>query len=393
MTDEERKKMVDEISELEKCKYAIAESFQKTSVDAFEAFIKGETSIDVRPVTPEDLFGDNISSIEYRLFYEVERAQYRDEPGFDNPRYYWCSEIKSQEEADALFSKAKEGDVDAQLKLGQAHYSAGNFEAALDWFEKAALTKESDALVRLGELYMEGKGTDKNPAKAIWAYEMAIVIDANCDALESLGECYLEGNGVNKETNIGLSYLERAARQGLCTAMVFLGNLYQCGIDVNRDLDEAEKWFSMAAMGYSTAGYNNLMEVYREKENYEYMKIWSRLYMKMGNPRAFHNVGVMLYRGEGMAEDKNRAMELIRQAADMDDPFACYGLSKLLKRTDEDQSWEYFKKAFGLGLREAMFEMGTYLWNDARDQAVEYIREAAAKGHGPAIAFLQEHGL
>ena len=393
MTEKKRKKLVDEISDREKAKYAIFEYMLQKRIEALHSCSEIRPGMSEKRVKPEDIFGESVSAIQRSFFYEVERAYFREDRSLINPRIYYQPPINSQDEADELFKQAKDGDLFAKLRLGNSHYMAGNYEGALSYFEDATREGNSDALVRMGELLYSGKGTEQDFSKAIWAFEMAIIIDANCDALRALGICYVDGDGVEKDVEKGLIYLNRSASQGHSGSMIFLGDMYQYGQGVEKNLDEAKKWYERAAIGCSGIAYNKLMDVYGMEKDYECLKGWSKLYMDMGLPRAFYDMGTMFYDGEGVNEDKSRGIGLIRQAADMNDPIACYSLSKILAETDKDQGWDYFKKAFGAGFKDAVYEMGVLLWDDDRSQAIEYIRDAATKGHGPAIEFLKEYNL
>ena len=391
MTEQERKAKVEEISDLEGIKYKIAEFIHEKRREAVTSCSEIRPALCEKRVKPEDIFGNHVSPDQYYIFYEVERAYFREDQEALNPRFYWLPPIGSEEEADDVLRRAKDGDVNSILKAGDAQFKAGNYEEAFSWFAEAAKMSYSDGLVKVGELLLSGKGTEKDLSKAIWAFEMAIAIDANSDALKSLGICYVEGLGVENDTEKGLSFLVRSALQGNASAMIYLANMSLDGHGVEKDLEEAKHWYEFAATGCSGIAYHNLMEILHEEKKYELMKPWTQMFMNMGHPRAFYNAGFMFYYGEGVEEDKSQGIDLIRQAADMNDPSACYSLSKVLGPTDVNKGWEYFKKAFGLGLPEAEFEMGTYFWKDEREEALEYIRRAAEKGYERAIAFLREH--
>ena len=81
-----------------------------------------------------------------------------------------------------LLSKAKNGDMEAQYKLGEC-YSTGydvkqNYEETVKWYTKAAKQEYPFAQLMLGICYFNGEGVNKNFVEAKYAY----IIN---DALES----------------------------------------------------------------------------------------------------------------------------------------------------------------------------------------------------------------
>lgn len=68
---------------------------------------------------------------------------------------------------------ANEGDVKAQLSFAQILKEKEQFNQALSYLEKAANQGDAQALYQLGEAYLQGKGTNKDLAKAKYYWEQS----------------------------------------------------------------------------------------------------------------------------------------------------------------------------------------------------------------------------
>lgn len=73
-------------------------------------------------------------------------------------------------------------------------------------------------------------------------------ISGHADALFNLGLNCATGRGVQATNNVrALNWFLKAAEQGHAKAQDFLGFYYANGIDVSADVNEAVRWYRMAA--------------------------------------------------------------------------------------------------------------------------------------------------
>jgi TPR repeat protein len=70
--------------------------------------------------------------------------------------------------------------------MGSKHYNKGDYGAAFEYYTKAAELRNAEAHYRLGYMYMEGEGLEKDEDKAIYHYEKA-AIDGHPVARYNLG--------------------------------------------------------------------------------------------------------------------------------------------------------------------------------------------------------------
>lgn len=70
----------------------------------------------------------------------------------------------------------------------------------------------------------------------------------------NLGSCYENGDGIDKNINEAVKWYMKAAEQGMPEAQSYLGLCYALGNGVSKDSDEAVKWWKNALeQGYEPA--------------------------------------------------------------------------------------------------------------------------------------------
>lgn len=132
---------------------------------------------------------------------------------------------------------ARQGDARAAYALGCA-YEQGEGVPVLEneaayWLGLAAEAGVPDARIRMGELRLAGKGTERDAEGAFRLFTVAAEAgDVRGDYHRGL--CYLYGHGVMKDPEQAVRYLEAAARRGFAPALYRLGLLYRDGVGVSR---------------------------------------------------------------------------------------------------------------------------------------------------------------
>ena len=151
----------------------------------------------------------------------------------------------------AIVNAAERGNAGAELLLGLA-YLEGKYHLKPDpvqghrWLEAAARDNQVYAQYRLGEMYRQGLGGDKDINQAIhwWRRAGEQGLEA---AQTALGEAYLGQNGVPRDYREAEHWLALAANQGDAHAQYLLGRMYQLGHGVPRDLLRGKDWLQRAA--------------------------------------------------------------------------------------------------------------------------------------------------
>jgi TPR repeat protein len=180
------------------------------------------------------------------------------------------------------------------------------------------------AMATLGDLYLYGKGVKADPAEAFTWYSRA-ADGGHLGAKYMLARMYREGMGIPKDLARAALLFREAAAGGVPDADTFLGEAYLFGLGVSNDYSQAATLFRTAmdkGGGPSAAYYLGLMND----------KGWGiphnaaeavRLYTiaaNVGMAEATLNLGALLYNGDGVPRDLNRARQLFEEAAKSQDP-------------------------------------------------------------------------
>lgn len=111
-----------------------------------------------------------------------------------------------------------------------------------------------------------------------------------------------------------------AAEAGYAPAQYDLGNLYENGLGVARDLQQAARWYQRAAEQGDAKAQNNLGTMYANgrgvPHNDRQAVMWYSLAASQEDLRGVTNLGSMYLYGKGVARDEVRAFQLYRKAAE-----------------------------------------------------------------------------
>ncbi len=261
---------------------------------------------------------------------------------------------------------------------------------------------------RLGYMYSEGLGVQKNLTEAIKWYRKA-ADQGDALAQNNLGRCYMNGEGLPKDPYEAVLWYRKAAEHGLSVAQNALGSCYMTGLGLEKDPYEAVLWYRKAAEHGLEIAQNNLGSCYfygegLPKDNYEAVK-WYRKAADQNEAFAQYNLGLCYMNGKGLPKDSYEAVKWFRKAANQDHAFAqhnlglCYlngeGLSK-----DSYEAVKWFKKAADLGNANAQTNLGYCFFNGVgliknSFEAVIWYRKAADQGNADAqylLGFCYEYG-
>ena len=183
-----------------------------------------------------------------------------------------------------IYVSAKRGDINALKEVVKYYQQKGDSNNYLKWLERLGTLGELNALVQLGQEYLEGKIVSKDLAKAEH-YLLSAYKRGNASAKTILGEVYknlgllydkseaseafkwfekgasLEnaecqnnaglyffwGKGVEKNYSKAADYFLKSANQGYYYALNNIGTAYLNGYGVEKNLDKAEYWYRKAA--------------------------------------------------------------------------------------------------------------------------------------------------
>ena len=282
--------------------------------------------------------------------------------------------------ARAWFEKAVEqGHMEAAGRLAEMlQYGLGgsvDVKRAISLYEQADAAGNASAAVDLGFMYYQGRKVNEDPAKARSYYERACSGFAKTPDLEKwhavygyyrLGELYREGKGVEKNPLTAARLFRFAAVNGNVYACHDLGEMYRDGEGVRKSPKESGKWF--AAMwkilneslnpcdhwAMRTAGVA-CRDGKGVEHNFATAAAWWRRGLEFANPGAasqFYNV--MRYHREFVnAGDFERVLEIFTISAEGGDRVAMNNLGTFYRFDSLKLGIQDSVKAFGWRLKSA----------------------------------------
>ena len=329
---------------------------------------------------------------------------------------YWCCESDEEEKrqilsqySEQLKKMADSGDTLAQFEYGDYLVSySDNEKLGIEYMSKAATKGFAPAQNNLGNKYYNGKGVEKDYAKAVEWYRKAA--EQGYDwAQYNLAERYYSGDGVEQDYVKALEWYIKAAEQENTWAQNALGNMYYNGNGVEKDYSKAVEWYRKAAeQGYDRAQYN-LANMYKNGNGIEqdYVKAveWYTNAAEQGNSKAQDILGDMYYNGNGVEKDYSIAAEWYRKSAENGLSWGQNDLGNMYYNgngveKDYAKAVEWYRKAAEQGYAWAQNNLGWMYRNGygvEKDyaQAVEWYRKAAEQGNADAqnrLGFMYDHG-
>jgi TPR repeat protein len=131
-------------------------------------------------------------------------------------------------------------------QLGRAYKKAGNFQAAMQQYRKAAEQGSALAQTDLGNLHFQGQGVPKDYLRAITLWRKAADQGA-AEAQYNLGYMYRHGLGLPQDYQQAFDWFQKSADQGWGQAETSLGFMYATGLGVPQDHKQALVWYRKAA--------------------------------------------------------------------------------------------------------------------------------------------------
>jgi TPR repeat protein len=278
-----------------------------------------------------------------------------------------------QKGKDLLLKASLLGDSSAQRRLAQELLWATEMQQdhvnGYRWLKLAADGGNLKACENLYYVYMQGRGTDKDPENALF-YVRQAAIEGLPDAQWQLAVAHwFDGDGIEENHDETFKWLSICAIQGDARGICFLGHAYLEGIGCDPDPQEAARLYAESA--------------------------------KLGYAPAIQALGRCYFSGEGVAKDPAKGMMLLRDAANRGESRAMTDIGLALANgehvlTNFEEAMKWFLRAADQGDRNAMYYIGRmYEEGDGVEQNHEEARRwtamAAAKGHQRALLWIQEH--
>jgi TPR repeat protein len=193
-----------------------------------------------------------------------------------------------------------------------------------------------------------------------------------------LGMAYSKGNGTPQELEEALKWYKLAAEQGYARAQYNVGFYYSCGKGVAQDYQEALKWYKLAAeqgyvkaqfsIGNAYAGGKGMPQDYKEALK------WYTLAAEQGDANAQYSIGLMYDNGKGMSQDYQEALKWYKLAAEQGHAWAQVNLAHIYVEgedgvpQDHEGAFKLYALAAKQGDADAQFYLGRcYLWGQGTE--------------------------
>ena len=227
-------------------------------------------------------------------------------------------------------------------RLGQMNLNGIGTEVnpslAKQYFEKAAKLDNADAFYGLGKLYLIKGSEYYDPPKAV-----DCLIEAAKKGHEyaqyTLGKLFLKGEEVPKNVDYALRWLNEAAEKENQYAQYLLGKTLLLGVDTEQNISCAEELLKRSA------NQGNVYAKYLLGKSYlegvlllQNIPESIRLITESADSEfvpAQYLLGKLLYKGEVIPQDLEKAIEYLEKAAEQKNPYAAYLAGKI--RLTEDK--------------------------------------------------------
>ena len=312
---------------------------------------------------------------------------------------------KLKENFDLIKELAENGNATAMYLLAQYFRSYEfNMEKFKEWLSKAIEAGEALAKIRWYSEFEQEKELDKNVLEEV----LNMAENDNIYAMFELGR-YYDLNKVNKNYEEAVKWYEKAAEQGYSMAQVNLGNMYANSKGVEQNYEEAAEWYKKAAeQGYPVAQYNLGIMYANSKgveQNYEEAAEWYKKAAEQNYSFAQNNLGTLYRFGNGVKQDFGEAIKWYKKAAEQGDDCAQHNLGDMYYNgngveRDYKEAVKWYRKAAEQGFACAqcnlgyMYRLGAGVEQDY-EEAVKWYRKAAEQGYDDAqnkLAFMYNYG-
>ncbi|OHC74829.1 MAG: hypothetical protein A3G18_10315 [Rhodospirillales bacterium RIFCSPLOWO2_12_FULL_58_28] len=197
------------------------------------------------------------------------------------------------------------------------------------------------------------------------------------------------------------------AEQGHANSQHRLGNIYQKGLGVKQDIQQAIKWYKRAAEKDYVDSIYNLSLIYSRGEgvavDMEESAKWTTKAAALGDAESIYGLSWFHFYGRGLPKDLHKAEQYLREAVKLNYPDACYLLTRLYSKNPEfvnDEAIQWLRRDAESDNPTAQFCLELLILKDKRfavehEETGKWIEKAALHGLAPAqerLGIMYYHG-
>lgn len=349
-----------EIGDMYRNSEGVFKSYKKASIWYEKAANGGNTNAMLSIGYLYDI-GKGVKANTEKAIYWYERAanEGNNSTAMGNLGYVY-EKLENYQLAIEWYLKAIENNNDdVVLCLGRSYRAIGNYFEAMKWLQQAASNNIPDAMNYIGLMYSNGEGVPQNTTTALNWYKKAARLGLPV-AMSNIGYIYEQQENYNSAIewylktvnadncdddvmcrlgriyrklgnyNDAMKWFNEAEKLCNFDAMNMLGLMYSNGEGVEKNSELAIHWYKEAADGGLAVAMYNLGYEYRYiLENYQQAFYWYQQAANTGYISAMTELGDLYYNGLGVAVNKQKALELYKEAADNGDENAIKTLEKI----------------------------------------------------------------
>ena len=296
--------------------------------------------------------------------------------------------MDSYERGAFLIERAAElGYPEAQYKLGQLYMIGRGVDKSAykgaQWYEKAAEQGFGDAQVALGGCYSRGTGVDNDPAKSVYWYEKAAE-QGNPAGEYFYGAALYNGDIVEKDDARAFRLFMKSAEKDNANGQIGLGACYANGRGTEQDKEKAFHWYELAARQNNRNAMYLLGCAWMDKEEYEKATYWLRKAEEKGEIHASYQLGHAWFMSD---ENRKHAIEQY--------DLGCAYLNGDGKEQDDEKAVQCLKQAAELYHTDAQYLLG-FCYEEGRgvekdDSKAAYWYEEAAKPRDKYLLYADKY--
>jgi hypothetical protein len=181
------------------------------------------------------------------------------------------------------------------------HGVAADPADAVSWFKRAADGGSARGELSYANALITGSGIARNEALAVPLMKSLVARNMQFSSDPDIKE-------------------SQALMSGL------LGDFYRSGTGVGKDMNEAVRWYSLAAERGDRFAARDLAKMYYQGDgvgkDFKQFLAWTAKAAELGHPEAQANLGLMLVQGKELSKDESTGVKLVQSAAAQGDGFA-----------------------------------------------------------------------
>ncbi|KAG0059489.1 hypothetical protein BGZ89_000367 [Linnemannia elongata] len=307
------------------------------------------------------------------------------------------------------------GNTYAQVALGKMYVRGQgvnqDYQAAMDWFCKAAEKSDPVAQNEIGDLFRFGNGVPQDCLVAMEWYDKAARQD-DPRAQYNIAQLYDYGLGVSLDHGKAMHWYCKAAEKGYAPAQSCIGGLYANGQGVARDSAKSQEWYLKAAAQHNAEAEFRIGTMYRQGNGHQPDEstalYWFNRAIEHGdtNGWGFYTKGCIHLFGVGVPKDSAKAHGWFLKAAWQGNIFAQGEVGILYYEgngtpKDYSKAMEWLIKAASQGIGGPQHVIGSMYYQGLgvpqnQTVAFEWFLKAAQQNYAPAqrdVGMMYLHGL